>query len=56
MIFVKNKIKGIYLIKPEPFKDKRGIFRRIFCQKEFKKYLVNTVKQANISENKFKHF
>ena len=37
MIFVKNKIKGVYLIKPEPFKDKRGIFRRIFCQKEFKK-------------------
>ena len=56
MIFVKNKIKGVYLIKPEPFKDKRGIFRRIFCQKEFKKNnLVNITKQANISENKFKY-
>ena len=56
MIFDKKKIKGVYLIKPEPYKDKRGIFRRIFCQKEFKKnYLESLIKQANISENKFKY-
>lgn len=56
MIFIKNKIKGVFLIKPEPFKDKRGIFRRIFCQKEFKKNnLVNIIRQANISENKFRY-
>ena len=56
MIFIKNKIKGVLLIKPEPFKDKRGIFRRIFCQKEFKKNKINSeIKQANISENRFKY-
>ena len=56
MIVIKNKIKGVFLIKPEPFKDKRGIFRRIFCQKEFKKNnLVNIIRQSNISENKFRY-
>ncbi len=56
MIFVASKIKGVKLIKPEPFKDKRGMFRRIFCQEEFtKKNLNSNIKQANISENKFKY-
>ena len=56
MIFVKSKIKGVKLIKPEPYKDNRGIFRRIFCNNEFKKNnLSPNVKQSNISENKFKY-
>ena len=56
MIFVKKKIKGVYLIKPESFQDKRGIFRRNFCVKEFKKNNINNkVMQANISENKNKY-
>ena len=56
MIFKKNKIKGVRLIKPEPFKDERGVFRRVFCIKEFKKNKINSeIKQANISENRFKY-
>tara|TARA_Y100000590_G_C15478914_1_gene923214 strand:+ start:157 stop:687 length:531 start_codon:yes stop_codon:yes gene_type:complete len=52
MRIIKQKIKGVYLIKPEPFKDKRGIFRRHFCTKELKIYgIINSVEQANVSEN-----
>ena len=41
MIFKELKIKGVYLISPEPYKDKRGLFRRHFCAKEFKKKILN---------------
>ena len=37
MLFEKQKIKGLILIKPEPYIDKRGLFRRIYCLKELKK-------------------
>jgi dTDP-4-dehydrorhamnose 3,5-epimerase len=56
MIFKKQKIKGVFLIYPDSFKDKRGVFRRHFCQNEFKKNgIVSKIEQANISENKFKY-
>ncbi len=56
MIFKKQKIKGVYLIKPTPYKDKRGVFRRNYCEKEFSKNKINhIIKQANISENLYKH-
>ena len=56
MFFEKQKIKGLTLIKPEPFNDKRGLFIRIFCQNEFKKKKLNfEIKQSNISENKKIH-
>ena len=52
MKFLKQKLKGVFVIKPEPFKDKRGMFRRHFCKKELKKIGIETgVQQANISEN-----
>ncbi len=52
MKFLKQKIKDVFIIKPEPFKDKRGVFRRHFCKKELKKFGIETsVQQANISEN-----
>ena len=52
MKFLKQKLKGVYVIKPEPFEDKRGMFRRHFCKKELKKIGIETsVQQANISEN-----
>ncbi len=52
MIFQKQKIKGLILIKPESFVDRRGLFRRIYCFKELKKkYLNFKIKQINISEN-----
>lgn len=52
MKFLKQKIKDVFIIKPEPFEDKRGAFRRHFCKKELKKFGIETsVQQANISEN-----
>lgn len=52
MKFIKQKIKDVYIIKPEPFKDKRGLFRRHFCKEELKKFRIETsVQQANVSEN-----
>lgn len=56
MLYEKQKIKGLILIKPEPFIDKRGLFRRIYCNNEFKKKKINfEIKQINISENKKIH-
>lgn len=53
MKFYTQKIKGVYLIEPEPFTDLRGMYRRHFCQKEFKKHAIDfQVAQANIIENK----
>ena len=53
MIYLKQKIKGLMLIKPQPFLDKIGIFRRIYCYKEFNlKKIKFSIKQVNISENK----
>lgn len=56
MKFKKLKIEGAFIISPEPFIDSRGSFRRNFCFQEFKiNKITNTIKQANISENKYKH-
>ena len=55
MIFLKQKIKGVFLIKPEPYKDERGIFRRHYCKNEFKNKGLNVnVEQCNVSENTHK--
>lgn len=56
MIFEEQLLKGIFLIRLAPFKDDRGTFARIFCQKEFSKHNLNTnFVQTNIaySERKF---
>lgn len=56
MKFNEQKIKGVFLIEPEPFIDERGLFRRHFCQKEFKKHNIKSnVLQANVSENKYQY-
>jgi len=56
MRFEEQKILGVFLIKPTPVKDNRGMFRRNFCEREFfKNKIVNKVHQANISENKYKY-
>lgn len=55
MKFKQQKINGVYLIEPEPFIDSRGMYRRHFCQNEFKEHgLISNVAQANIVENKYK--
>ncbi len=54
MKFYKQKIKGVYLIEPQPFIDERGMYRRHFSQDEFKTHSISTrVVQANMVENKF---
>jgi dTDP-4-dehydrorhamnose 3,5-epimerase len=54
MKFIEQKIKGVFLIEPTPFKDERGIFRRHFCFKEYgENGIADTVKQANVSENNY---
>lgn len=35
MIFTKTKIKGVFLIQPEPKTDERGYFERVYCVDEF---------------------
>lgn len=52
MIFEETKIKGIFVIKPEPYKDERGHFLRIFCRNEFEKQNIRfEIKQINRSLN-----
>ena len=56
MKFHPQSIPGVYLIEPTPFEDERGMFRRHFCATEFgQNEVVTSVKQANVSENKFAH-
>lgn len=52
MIIRETPLKGAYLIKPEPFRDDRGAFARIFCQKELAEAgLDMEIVQANRSMN-----
>jgi|SRR3989344_889271 len=56
MKFLQQKIRGVYIIEPAAFIDQRGIYRRHFCQKEFKDHSIDfQVVQANIVENKHRY-
>ena len=56
MKFLPQKINDLLLITPDLHQDDRGVFRRSFCEKEFKEYGIDFgVKQGNISENYKKH-
>jgi len=51
----KTKITGVVVIHSEPFKDERGFFNRIFCQKELEAIRPDIViAQANHSMSKRK--
>lgn len=55
MKFYETKIKGVYIIKPELIKDKRGYFTRVFCKKEIATLGINfKVVQINQSFTKKK--
>jgi len=55
MIFIETKLKGAFIIEPEPLGDERGFFARTFDQKEFEAHGLNPrVMQCNISFNKKK--
>ena len=47
MIFKETPLKGAFMIAPEILTDERGAFARIFCQKEFENYGLDT----NISQS-----
>lgn len=48
MIFTETKIKGVFIIEPEPKTDERGYFERIYCVNEFaEKGIDFKIVQAN---------
>ena len=52
LIFTETRLKGAYLIAPEPQKDNRGFFARAWCQREFEERGLNPrVAQCSISFN-----
>ena len=56
MKFFPQKINDVFLITPDLHQDQRGVFRRSFCENEFKQSGIDfKVKQGNISENFKKH-
>ena len=55
MKLIKTKISGVYIIKDNPFKDNRGVFTRVFCEKEIEKRTKFKLKQSNLSFNKSKY-
>ena len=56
MIFVEQKIPGVFVIEPQPIVDERGIFRRHFCAEEFRmNHIASEIKQCNVSENRYRY-
>ena len=56
MIFKKQELEGVFLLEAQSHHDERGLFRRHYCEKEFlDNGIVFSVKQGNISENKYKY-
>jgi dTDP-4-dehydrorhamnose 3,5-epimerase len=52
MRFTETKLKGAYIIEPEPIADERGFFARTFCAREFEAHGLNPrLAQCNISYN-----
>jgi dTDP-4-dehydrorhamnose 3,5-epimerase len=52
MKFTESDIPGAWLIEPEPIRDNRGAFARIFCEKEFAaRELAIRYPQHSVSHN-----
>lgn len=52
MIFHETTVAGAYVIEPEPHRDDRGYFARVFCREEFGgRGLETSVSQCNLSLN-----
>ncbi len=55
MKFTETRLKGAFIIEPEPITDNRGFFARAFCRREFEERGLNPeIAQCNISLNKAK--
>jgi dTDP-4-dehydrorhamnose 3,5-epimerase len=52
MNFIPTKLKGAWIIEPQPHKDDRGLFARTFCAQEFSAHgLADRFVQCNTSWN-----
>lgn len=52
MFFIEQKLKGVWIIEPQPANDERGFFARIVCQNEFAEHgLPNNWVNQNICFN-----
>jgi dTDP-4-dehydrorhamnose 3,5-epimerase len=52
MNFIPTKLKGAWIIQPQPHKDNRGLFARTFCAEEFAaRGLADRFVQCNTSWN-----
>ena len=55
MIFTETTLKGAFVIDPEPTSDERGMFARVWCEKEFELHgLSLRWVQSSISVNRRK--
>jgi len=52
VIFKKLSIEGAFRIESEPFADIRGVFRRSFCEKEFRWEKCNRLLQLKYLKEK----
>lgn len=52
MKFIKTKLDGAFIVEPELAKDERGLFARLWCQKEFSNNGLNpNLAQISIAFN-----
>jgi dTDP-4-dehydrorhamnose 3,5-epimerase len=50
MRFLETKLRGAYIVEPEPHEDSRGFFARTFCAREFQEHgLLNSFVQCSVS-------
>jgi len=55
VIFRETRLRGAFLIEPEPIRDERGLFARTYCRREFEAHGLNPeVVQCNVSFNRTK--
>ncbi|MDX3924414.1 MAG: dTDP-4-dehydrorhamnose 3,5-epimerase [Shinella sp.] len=56
MLFSETDLRGVWLVKPVPYKDERGSFSRTFCIDEFEAHaLENRFVQHSLCESPTKH-
>ncbi len=56
MKFSETKLRGAFVIEPEPHGDHRGFFARMYCANEFAAHgLATHMVQSNLSRSALKH-
>jgi dTDP-4-dehydrorhamnose 3,5-epimerase len=52
MRYYETKIRGAYIVEPEPYEDEYGFFVRTWCEHEFKRKAIDlNLKQCNVFYN-----